>query len=263
MKKYSFNATETLEIASSSDIKVYPSKSGLLEIEVTGSEEAIANIKVEKQGNTATIEDNSSSGSGTQIITSNGTSIIQSFSGGTVINGVSMIGNNIHIGGGSGSVFINGKRINLDDTTATKEDYVPTLITVYTPIVDLSLTLRGVAKFVSTAIFDNVDIDLSGSSEATVNGTDFNVDLSGTSKLTAAIQGGDLKIDTSGCSSAFVRGNVKYVNADSSGTSSIKTDGICLGDYKADASGCSSITHRGSIRGRAKERVSGVASINL
>lgn len=258
MKKYSFTTVETLDITSSSDIKVYPSKTGLLEIEITGSEKSVEVIKVDRQGGTVTIDDKSSSGG--SIIMGN---ITQSFSG-TVISGISMIGNDIHIGGGSGEVFINGKRINLDDTNqTTKEDYQPTLITIYTPIVDLSLTLGGMAKFISTALFDNVDIDLAGSSQATVNGTDFNVDLSGTSKLTGMIQSGDLKVDTSGCSSAMIKGNVKYVNADSSGTSSIKTDGICLGDYKADASGCSSITHRGTIRGRAKERVTGVASINI
>ena len=262
MKKYSFNAIETLEITSSSDIKVYPSKNGLLEIEISGSEDAVSAIKVDRQGNTLTIDDKSSGGSNT-ITMSNGGTVIQSFSG-TSISGVSMIGNDIHIGGGSGSVFINGKRIDLNAISpTTKEDYVPTLITIYTPIVDLSLTLGGMAKFVSTALFDDVDIDLAGSTEATINGTHFNIDLSGTSKLTAAIQGGDLKIDTSGCSSAFIRGNAKYVNADSSGTSNIKTDGVCLGDYKADASGCSSIDHKGSIRGRSKERVSGVAKVNL
>lgn len=262
MKKYSFKASNpSLNISASSNIAVSPSKDGTIQIEVTGSDKAIENVTVKQSGNTISIEDRSS-GSSSQTIISSGGNIFQSFSGN--VSNISMVDGDIHIGGGSGSVYVNGKRIDLDgDRTESKEPHKATLITIYTPIADLDLTLKGLAKFASSQGFDNATVDLSGSTQAIFTANSIDLDLSGTSEVKATIYGGDLAADTSGTSTASIVGDFKSCKADTSGTSKVTTSGTCFGDYKANASGCSSIRHKGAIQGRARERVSGVASINI
>lgn len=262
MKKHSFNISEpTLKISANSNIAVSPSKDGLIRIEITGSDKAIESIAVNQSGNTISIEDRSS-GSGSQTIVSSGSTIFQSFSGN--VSNISMVNGDIHIGGGTGSIYVNGKRIDLDDDRAeSKEPYKATLITIYTPIADLDLTLKGLAKFASSQLFDSAIVDLSGSTQAVFSANSIDLDLSGTSEVKASIYGGDLTADTSGTSQASIVGNFKSCKADTSGTSKITTSGTCFGDYKANASGCSNIRHKGAIQGRAREKVSGVASINI
>lgn len=264
MKKYSFKASNpSLNISASSNIAVSPSKDGMIQIEVTGSDKAVESITVKQSGDTISIEDRSS-GSSSQTIISSGGNIFQSFSGN--VSNISMVDGDIHIGGGTGSVYVNGKRINLDDSndrTESKEPYKATLITIYTPIADLDLTLKGLAKFASSQGFDNATVDLSGSTQAVFSANSIDLDLSGTSEVKANIYGGDLTADTSGTSTASIVGDFKSCKADTSGTSKVTTSGTCFGDYKANASGCSSIRHKGAIQGRARERVSGVASINI
>ena len=262
MKKYSFNVfAPTLKISANSNIAVSPSKNGLIEVEVNGTDKAIENITVEQHGDTIVIEDRSS-GSSSQTIISSGGNVFQSFSGN--VSNISMVDGDIHIGGGSGSVYVNGKRIDLDgDRAESKEPYKATLITIYTPIADLDLTIKGLAKFASSQSFDHACVDLSGSTQAIFTANSIDLDLSGTSEVKANIQGGDLTADTSGCSTASIVGDFKSCKTDSSGTSKINTSGTCHGDYKANASGCSGIQHKGAIQGRAREKVSGVANINI
>ncbi len=265
MKKYSFNVfAPTLKISANSNIAVSPSKDGLIKVEVDGTDKAIENITVKQQGDNIVIEDRSSSGN-SQTIVSNGRTVI---SGDVVMgNSISMVNGDIHINGGSGSVYFNGKRIDLDgDRSDSKEAYTSkaTLITIYTPIADLDLTLKGLAKFASSQNFDDACIDLSGCTQAVFTANSVELDLSGTSEAKVQINGGELTVDTSGTSQALIVGDFKSCKSDSSGTSKISTSGTCFGDYKASASGCSSIRHKGEIKGRTKEKVSGiVASINI
>jgi hypothetical protein len=166
MKNYSFNvSTPTLKISANSNITVSPSKAGSIKIEVDGSDKAIESITVKQSGDTIEIQDKSSGGS-SQTIISNGRTVVQSVSGDVVMGNISMVNGDVHIGGGSGSVFVNGKRIDLDgDRNDSKEDYKPTLIAIYTPIADLDLTLKGFAKFAASQHFDSVYADLSGTTQ--------------------------------------------------------------------------------------------------
>ena len=260
-KQYSFNVSNPiLKITASSNIAVSPSKNGTIQIEVTGADKAVENISVRHQGNTVEIVDRSS-GSSSQTIISNGGNVM-TFSTGNVQN-ISMVNGEIHIDGGSGSVFVNGKRINLDGDSASTSSQTPTTIKIYAPLSDLDLTLKGTAKFASSQLFDSAYVDLSGATQAILSANSLDFDLSGTSELKAEIKGGDLVADASGTSNASIVGDFKSCKADTSGTSKIVTLGTCLGDYKADASGCSNIRHKGNILGRSRERVSGVASVNI
>lgn len=262
MKSYSFSVTNpSLRISANSNIAVSPSKDGSIKIQVDGSDKAIESITVRQSGNTIEIQDRSSGGSSQTIISSGG-SVFQSFSGD--VSNISMVNGDIHIGGGSGSVYVNGKRLDLDgDRNDSKEPHKPTLITIYTPIADLDLTLKGLAKFASSQNFDNVFADLNGSTQAVFTANSIELDLSGTSEVKAQINGGELSADTSGTSTATIIGDFKSCKADTSGTSNVSTSGTCHGDYTAKASGCSSIRHKGNVQGRSREKVSGVASVNI
>ena len=257
MKKYTFNVSEpTLKISANSNIAISPSKDGLIQIEVTGSDKAIENIAVKQTGNTILIEDRS--GSGLTIISHVGN---MSFSGG--VSNISMVDGDIHVYGG-GSVYANGKRIDLDgDRAKGKEPYKATLITIYAPFADLDLALKGLAKFASSQHFDSVYADLSGTTQAVFSANNIELDLSGCSNVKAEIKNGDLVADVSGSSEVTIIGDFKSCKADASGSSKISTSGTCFGDYKADASGCSRIRHKGAIQGRSRERRSGVASIDI
>lgn len=256
MKKYSFNVNHPLlEIESSVNIAVSPSLDSLVRVEIEGDEDD--NISVKQRGDTIEIKANTQGINSQTIISTNG---VTQISGGS-FSGVSMVNGEIYISGGSGSVTVNGKRIDLG--SGEGKEHKPTLIKIYTPFADLELCLRGMAKFASSQMFDDVFVDLNGSTQAIFDANEIKADLSGSSQLQANIKGGELNVDTSGSSNASIVGDVESVKADSSGSSHVTTSGKCLGDYKADASGCSSIRHKGNILGRARKRQSGMANIDI
>ena len=182
---------------------------------------------------------------------------------------ISQSGGGINISGVSGSVTINGKRINLSDiegNSTSTESVDPPVITIRIPKVDCYFELSDIAELYAKTQLAEVEAELSGNAKAEVFVCDsLKADLSNTSNLKATVAEGDLDADTSGCANLKVYGNpfISTVKADSSGTSKIDTSATVKGSYKASASGRSVIEHTGTIEGRVKESVSGMARVRL
>lgn len=177
------------------------------------------------------------------------------------------IGDDINISGVSGSVTINGKKINISDieegTSVSNETPV---VTIKVSKVDCTIELSNIAELQAKLSLGEVDVELSGTAKAELYMCDsLKADLSGTSSLKATIANGSLDADTSGCSSLQVYANstIESVKADSSGTSSIYTNGTVKGNYKAVASGGAKISHNGLVQGKVKEFTSGMGKIKI
>ena len=177
------------------------------------------------------------------------------------------IGDDINISGVSGSVTINGKKINISDIKeGTSVSNEPPVVTIKVPKVDCTIELSNIAELQAKLSLGEVDVELSGTAKAELYMCDsLKTDLSGTSNLKATIANGSLDADTSGCSSLQVYANstIESVKADSSGTSSIYTNGTVKGNYKAVASGCAKISHNGLVQGKVKEFTSGMGKIKI
>lgn len=173
----------------------------------------------------------------------------------------------INISGVSGSVTINGKKINISDIEeGTSVNNEPPVVTIKVPKVDCTIELSNIAELQAKLSLGEVDVELSGTAKAELYMCDsLKTDLSGTSNLKATIANGSLDADTSGCSSLQVYANstIESVKADSSGTSSIYTNGTVKGNYKAVASGCAKISHNGLVQGKVKEFTSGMGKIKI
>ena len=199
-----------------------------------------------------------------------GGNYVQSIGGFTQSNGVNInqSGRGINISGVSGSVTINGKKINLSDIEEdfTVESNEPPVVTIKIPKVDCTIELSNIAELQAKLSLSEVDVELSGTSKAELYMCDsLKADLSGTSNLKATIANGSLDADTSGYSSVQAYGNptIESVKADSSGTSSIYTNGTVKGNYKAVASGCAKVSHNGAVKGKVKESTSGMGKVNV
>jgi hypothetical protein len=199
-----------------------------------------------------------------------GKNYVQSIGGFRQSNGVNInqSGGGINISGVSGSVTINGKKINLSDIegdTSVESNEAP-VVTIKIPKVDCTIELSNIAELQANLSLGEVDVELSGTAKTELYMCDsLKANLSGTSSLKATIANGSLYADTSGCSSLQVYANstIESVKADSSGTSSIYTNGTVKGNYKAVASGCAKVSHSGVVQGKVKKSTSGMGKINV
>ena len=261
-----FQNTNSLDITVSyGKVIIENSNNANCTVDIKGNPNQLKEFKISNtNGNVKLVQNSTNYGSinignisiGNNYIQSNGVNVIQS-------NG------EINITGASGNVTINGKKINLSDITSNNpniENNEPPVIKIKCPKVDCDIELSNIAELSAKLHLSEVNIDLSGTAKAELYLCDsIETNLSGTSELKVAIAEGNLIANTSGCASllAYGKNSIDSVKANSSGTSSIKTNGLIKGNYKANASGCSKINHNGSIEGNQKQSTNGLGKIYL
>lgn len=106
-------------------------------------------------------------------------------------------------------------------------------------------------------------VDLSGSSEAEINGfassESLEIDLSGMSELSGDFQAGDTRMDTSGGSTIRITGSGGNLSIDASGSSEVDLTDFPGADATISASGSSTVTV--NLSGRLTADASGSSDI--
>ncbi len=178
------------------------------------------------------------------------------------INGTTIIS----IGGSSGGIAINGKKVNLADYGAEEIDSPRMKITIPQGI-NIELFTDSNADFDLAPTFKDSDITLEAQAKViglrTIN---LEANLSSQSEMNCTVQEGCVKADCSNQSTLKVYSTASYilnVDAKTSNQSSLVTRGKVLGYYTANASNQSSIVHAGTISGKVRERQSGQSRIDL
>lgn len=265
MHKFVSTEITELNIESHSDVVVKHSRSiGFTQVEISGSPKNIALVDVEEVNGVIYIKDNSSLGSGDGITITSGNSIMN-FNGGSISN-LSMSNGIIYIGGnGSGKIKINGKTVNLDDyKNDDEEDSIPTVITIYTPSVDLNLNLIKSAKFTSEVAFINSFVDICHRSLVDKLITrNLEIGSSNSSLIHAELLGGELFINASNSSQIITTGTYSSIRVSASNSSDVNTKGHCLGSYRANASNSSYIHNEAKVDGKKTQNISNSARIRL
>jgi hypothetical protein len=258
---YTFQVTQKPEIDCrvSCDVVIATTDSGSVQVEVSGSDRFIEKCRVTQHGNTIKIdaEEEDLGGSSTTII--NG--VVMQSSGGSVIS-VGGAGG-MTVVSGSGSVVINGKRINLDTLDDAPSEPKP-VITIYTPLAVFECNLSGVSSLNSTAVLANVFLQCKGHCEASLLSVEsLDVNISGSGRVNAELKGGELATQISGSGQLHASGEWSKANVQISGSGQVYTNGVCNGDYRASVSGSGYVSHQGEVKGRIRENVSGSGRIDI
>lgn len=252
---FQVSGSPTIELAVSCDVLIEESHGSQVSVQIEGSEDAIAQFKVKQLGNTISVEQERTRGSG-NIFTVGSTVMNMSGDG----MSVSSINGNTYISGGSGKVFVNGKAVDLG--ASVSETKVRLLIS--TPSGGgLEAKLQGSTVLVSTCYFDEAFVEIEGSSSAALYSGSLDIRVSGGAKIKAKLNAGELTASVAGSADIEVLGSMSKASVNISGSGKVVTVGDCVGDYRADVSGSGKVTHRGSIGGRIRKSVSGSGSINL
>jgi len=251
-----------LDITAACEVVIYETNADALTVDVEGDD--ADKVKVSCSSGTLTIKhEGASFGNITigNISMSGGTTFVQGVSGnfsGTVISG-----NNIYMSGGSGSVFVNGKRIDLNESG---KDYTPTKITVYVPgriTTSLDASISGTGSLRSQVYLEEAFINSQGHTKIELTAGNIQAQVSGSGDLDARIQDGDLNVSISGSADVRVVGDMRSANVQVSGSGDVITEGICHGNYHASVSGSGDIRHVGTVKGRVRESVAGTGSVRI
>lgn len=262
--RYEFSPGQHIEldITAACEVTINGVGDEVLTVDVEGDD--ADDIKVTCNGGTLTIK-HESSGSGNitigNISMSGGTTFVQGVSGnfsGTVISG-----NNIYMSGNGGSVFINGKRIDLNESG---EDYTPTKISVYVPnniTTNLDVAISGNGSLRSQVYLEEAFINSQGHTKVELSAGSIQAQVSGSGDLNANIYGGDLNVSISGSADVRVNGNMSKAAVQVSGSGDVYTCGTCQGGYSASVSGSGDIRHQGHVLGRVRKSVAGTGSVRV
>ena len=263
---YNFQKPSSLDIqASYGKVIIEHSKDNNCTVDIKGTEAQVKDFSVTFNAEEVKVTQKSASSNFGDVYI--GRQSIGNFIQSNGVN-INHSGGGINIFGVSGSVTINGKKINLSDIegdTSVDSNEAP-VVTIKIPKVDCTIELSNIAELQANLSLGEVDVELSGTAKTELYMCDsLKANLSGTSSLKATIANGSLDADTSGCSSLQVYANstIESVKADSSGTSSIYTNGTVKGNYKAVASGCAKVSHSGVVQGKVKKSTSGMGKINV
>lgn len=131
------------------------------------------------------------SSGGRTVINSGGNSIVSSVSGGSVV-----------IGGSTGGVWINGKRVDVPDSDTHDSSETPQLVVFVPKMSNVSVKTSGSSELTGSAEIGNLHLETSGSTEVdlTVHGADLRT--SGSSEIKLRLLGSKLSSRFSG-STAF------------------------------------------------------------
>ena len=268
MQMYKFNRDNItgLNVKSHSEVIVRASKYvKSIEVEVTGSAKNIELVSVKEVDGIIYILDKSVGKECSFSITSNNS--VMNFSGSSVSN-ISMSNGIISINGNnSGIIKVNGKTINLDDlkeeNDEDKDEYIPTVITIYTSSVDLDLNLTHSGKFRSDVKFVSTYLETNHSSKVNITSVYLNISSSNSSFIEAEVLDGDLVISCSNSSKVITKGKYSSVRVMASNSSNVLTKGHCIGDYRASASNSAYVCNEAKIEGKKIENTSNSAVIIL
>ena len=243
-----------LDITAACEVVIYETNADALTVDVEGDD--ADKIKVSCNGGTLTIK-HEGSGSGNISISN-----ISMSGGGTFVQTV-ISGNNIYMSGGSDSVFVNGKRIDLDESG---KDYTPTKINVYVPshiTASLDTSISGSGSLRSQVYLEEAFINSQGHTKIELAAGNIQARVSGSGDLDARIHDGDLNVSILGSADVRVVGDMRSANVQVSGSGDVITQGICHGNYHASVSGSGDIRHVGTVKGRVRESVAGMGSVRV
>jgi hypothetical protein len=241
--EFHINSIPTIDLELGGDVALFESPSATeVSVQIEADEEILNEFKVYQQQNTIYVRQQSSRASKRFTIFEN-------------------IGGNINISGGSGTVIINGRRINLD--TFNGEAFSPPLVKIITPRANLEAKLSGISNIASKVKLCSTFLSLQGSVKAAIITQNLEIDSSGLSKVKAILEGGGLELNISGSSQTEIQGTWEKASVSLSGSGQINTIGSCLGDYKVNASGSGSVVHSGNVKGRIRENTSGCARVKI
>jgi hypothetical protein len=262
--RYEYEPSQHVELNINATCEVVINETSDVAITVDVEGDDADKVKVSYSSGTLTIKhEGASFGNITigNISMSGGTTFVQGVSGnfsGTVISG-----NNIYMSGGSGSVFVNGKRIDLDESG---KDYTPIQINVYVPshiTASLDASISGTGSLRSQVYLEEAFINSQGHTKVELTAGSIQAQVSGSGDLDARIHDGDLNVSISGSANVRVVGDMRSANVQVSGSGDVITQGICHGNYHASVSGSGDIRHVGTVKGRVRESVAGMGSVRV
>jgi hypothetical protein len=179
---------------------------------------------------------------------------------GNSVNVTSVSGNMTMV---NGRVFVNGQEVKPGSQAAEAE--VPSRVIVHMPQrMQLSARLNGSSVLASKVTFAEAEVTVSGQSTVGIAAQDIDFTLSGQGDSYLVCQGGALEVNVSGQGTVTAKAgpSFKKVKAKISGMGSVKTSGLCAGNYDAKVSGMGSISHNGNVNGFIDKKVSGMGSIH-
>lgn len=200
-----------------------------------------------------------SNGGGMSVIS--GSARVTTVIGGLHGNSISF-GNGVVIGGGSGDIIVNGRRINLDDMPpAPAPARVRLSVRTGTPVT-VNDTAIGSYRIGSTC----GDLRVNGSSTTVRAGSvaSARIRVRGNGDITIAeVAGSRLDVSVSGTGTVNVgRGQVQQMAARVSGAGGVEFGGVVNGDAELEVSGVGGISvHR--VTGSVDRNVSGLGRINV
>lgn len=261
---YEFDTGFSVEInlTASCDVNIQPTNDNTLTVDVSGDKPE--DVTVTFDGKSLKVIE-TSSGAGNisinNVTMSGGRTVISGVSGnftGTVISG-----GNIYMSGNSGSIYFNGKKIDLGNGG---DDYTPRQITINIPTsitATLDAQISGVSKVTSQFNFEDAFVTSKGSGDISLIAANLDAQLAGSSDLNAQLLGGNLNLQVSGSTDVVVNGSMSQVTIQVSGSADIDTYGTCHGNYNASASGSADIRHHGTVLGRVRKSSSGCSTIQV
>lgn len=269
--QYEYNPHDQLEInlSAACEVVVYATNDNSLVVDVEGDDADKVNVNF--NGRTLEIKHEGHNSGGISIgnVVMNGGDSWTNIGRGVVMSGISMgqntviSGNNIHISGGSGSVYVNGKRIDLDEAG---ENYTPTKVSVYVPEgleTSLDAEITGTGMLRSNVYFEEAYINSQGHTGVSLSTASLQAQVSGSGDLDASIYGGDLNVTISGSADVRVNGNMSRATVQVSGSGDVYTCGTCQGNYSASVSGSGDIRHQGQVLGKVRKSVAGSGSVRV
>lgn len=211
---------------------------------------------ISQKGNQVYITQKGAKGSG-------GVSINTVFNGGRLVQsqvvsgrGATIVTGGTIITGASGTVIINGKRINLDDIAGEDAPPAPHIHVEIPNGSILDGTFSGIGDVKVEPILSQAYINASTSASVMVW-------VEGSLKVHASSSGdvgaklnGSLNAQASSSGRVVVTGTFTDVDASASSSGSVETIWYCNGDYNADASSSGSVRHSGGVAGRVRPRES-------
>jgi len=134
---------------------------------------------------------------GMTIISSGGSTVINSGRGNSFFSSIS--GGNVVIGGASGSVWINGKRVDASDSgTVGAPSETPRLVVFVPRMSSVSVKTSGSSDLSGDAEIGNLQLKTSGSTEVNLTAHSADLRTSGSSEISLRLTGGKLRSSFSG-----------------------------------------------------------------
>ncbi|GEM_PF-6409190 len=184
--------------------------------------------------------------------------------------GLSIHNGNISITGSKTAIHIKGDEILINGFFAgTIEQFKrshsrePKICIVVPGGLSLNIDAEISGDFLSDVKFNNVEIVSSGKNVISFSAEEACIDDQYGAKITANIDGGVFNVSSTGNGEIVANGTYKKIIATLSDKASLKSDGICNGNYSINASDDTIIEHNGVINGETRKRLSGNSTANL